>query len=206
MLTHVARHFQESRLARGFSLGQVARLAGYKNISKGCNRIRHFELSGSIDRELLRKLAAVLEINEATIKELAERDRLEFLDYWTRWINEPIQPFLVLKLMPAIYSRRNLPPNLRTIEDAEAWASSVAAANRQDCCLVWSRRISCWFNEDGSLSHRSEASPGEPNMPYMQLPGNPRQFLFGETLATISLIERPEEPTSEELLSNQSDQ
>jgi transcriptional regulator with XRE-family HTH domain len=181
MPNHLAHHFQEARLARGFSLGQVARLAGYQNVSKGCNRIHHFERSGSIDRELLRKLATVLEINEATIKELAERDQRAFLDDWNRWVNEPIQPFLVLKMIPAVYSRRTVPDDLRTIEDAEAWASSVAAANRQKCCLVWSRRISCWFTEDGSLSHRSEAVPGELNMPLMQMPASKGRFLFGES-------------------------
>jgi hypothetical protein len=137
---------------------------------------------------------------------LLERDQREFLDYWTRWVNEAIQPFLVLKMIPAVYSRRNLPDNLRAIEDAEAWASSLAAAHRQKCCLVWSRRISSWFNEDGTLSHRSEAVPGEPNMPYMQLPANPRRFLFGETPGTISLIECPEQPSCEDFLSNQRDQ
>ena len=194
MPTHLARHFQATRLARGLSLGQLARLAGYRNVSKGCNRIRRFETSGSLHRELLRKLAAILEINDAAIKELADRDQREFLDHWTRWVNEPIQPSVVIKMVPAVYSRTNLPGDVRTIEDAEAWSSSLAAANHQRCCLVWSRRISCWFNEDGSLSHRSEAVRGELNMPYMQLPGNRRRFLFSEGLKTISLLECPEPP------------
>src|SRR4051812_7321926 len=103
MSTHLARHFQQARLDRCLSLGQVARLAGYKNVSGGCNRLCHFERTGSINRQLLRQLAAILEIDEATIKEMADRDQGEFLDAWARWVNEPIQPYLVLKIMPAVY-------------------------------------------------------------------------------------------------------
>src|SRR5947209_5529855 len=94
----LGQYIQQVRMEKGLSRGQLARLVGYENISKGANRIHQFETSGkTADHELLRKLAAVLEIDETTFVDLAKRDRREFLEDWRRWANEPIQPFLVIR-------------------------------------------------------------------------------------------------------------
>jgi hypothetical protein len=52
---------------------------------------------------------------------------------------------------------------------------------------LWSRRISCWFNTDGTLTVRTEATPGEPNVPWMKMGG--RVFTFGTDLDSMSLVE-----------------
>jgi hypothetical protein len=43
-------------------------------------------------------------------------------------------------------------------------------------CLVLSRRWSLWINADGQVEARTEARPGQPNMPFMQVQG--RRFLL----------------------------
>jgi hypothetical protein len=80
------------------------------------------------------------------------------------------------------------------MEQAETWASAVAGGIKKRCCLVWSRRISCWFNEEGKLTHRSEARPCEPNTPWIKIGGKGPAFLFGDDLGTVSMVDWPKEP------------
>jgi hypothetical protein len=143
MSTNLSRYFQQKRLDRGLMPGHLARLAGCVNVPKNGSRIRQFELTGSIGREISEKVSAVLEIDPATIEQLIEQDRREFFQAWLAWVSEPIKPYLVIRLMAAIYSSRALPPEITTLEEAEKWASGIAGEMKKRCCLVWSRRISC---------------------------------------------------------------
>ena len=43
-------------------------------------------------------------------------------------------------------------------------------------CLVLSRRLSVWIGPDGQVEARTEAIPGEPNMPFIEVRG--RRFLL----------------------------
>jgi len=194
MSTNLSRYFQQKRLDRGLKPGQLARLAGCVNVQKNGSRIRSFELSGSIGQELFEKIAAVLEIDARTIEQLAEQDRKEFYQAWLEWVNEPIQPCLVIRLMAAIYSSRAVPPEITTMGEAETWASAVAGEIKKRCCLVWSRRISCWFSEDGTLTTRTRARPGEPNTPWIKVGGKGPAFLFGDDLGTVSMVDWPKKP------------
>jgi hypothetical protein len=191
MSTHLSRYFQQKRLARGLKPGQLARLAGCVNVQKNGSRIRSFELSGHITQDLFEKIAAVLEIDPATIGRLVEQDRREFYQGWLAWLNEPIQPYLVIRLMAAIYSSRAVPPDITTLEEAEKWAGAVAGEIKKRCCLVWSRRISCWFSEEGTLTERTEAVPGEPNVPWIKVGGKGHAFVFGDGLGSVSLVDWP---------------
>lgn len=188
MATHISRHFEERRLAKGFKPGQLAALVGYKNIPKGSNRIRAFEITGKVSTTLLEKLIAVLEIDRATIEKLAKQDHREFIDAWLKWVNEPVTPSLSIRLMPAFYSRRRLPPEITTMEQAEVWAASIAKETGKRCCLAWSRRISCWFDNDGGYG-RTESVPGEPNCPWMKLGKSGKAFVFGDSFSSIKTVD-----------------
>jgi hypothetical protein len=194
MSTNLSRYFQQKRLVRGLKPGQLARLAGCLNVQKNGGRIRNFELSGNIGQELFKKIAAVLEIDAGTIERLVEQDRREFFQGWLEWVNQPITPYLVIRLMAAIYSSRALPPEITTMAEAEKWASAVAGEIQKQCCLVWSRRISCWFSEDGTLTKRTEAVPGEPNTPWIKIGGKWPAFVFGDDLGSVSMVEWPKKP------------
>ncbi len=187
--THLSRYFHEQRLAKGLKPGQLAHLAGCENIPKNGNRIRQFEMTGNISRELFERIAVVLEVGQATIERLVKQDRREFFEKWLKWVNEPIQPHLVVRLMAAIYSRRALPADITKMEEAEQWAASVATEEKKCCCLVWSRRISCWFDETGRLYGRTEATPGKPNVPWMKIGG--KTFTFGDGRGSVSQVDWP---------------
>jgi hypothetical protein len=172
--------------------GQLAQLAGCTNIAKNGNRIRQFERTGNISRELLERISPVLDIEPGNIRILIEQDRREFFDEWLKWVNEPIQPYLVVRLMAAIYSQRPLPPAIATMEQAEKWASEVARKEKLRCCLVWSRRISSWFDDRGTLTARTQAVPGQANVPWMQMGG--KRFLFGDDFGSVAQADWPRKP------------
>ncbi len=195
MSTHLSRHFEAQRLAKGLKPSQLARLAGCSNILKNGNRIRQFELTGQISQELFARIASALAVDPTTVERLVEQDRREFFDAWLKWVNEPITPYLVIRLIPAVYFRRAVPPSMTTMAEAEAWASMVAREERKRCCLVWSRRVSCWFSEkDGGLYARTEAVPGESNEPRMRIGG--KAFTFGHDLSTVARVTWPKRPGS----------
>jgi hypothetical protein len=192
--TNLSRYFQQKRLDRGLKPGQLARLAGCVNVQKNGSRIRSFELSGCVGQQLFEKIAAALGIDAGTIEQLVEQDRKEFFDVWLAWVNEPIKPYVVIRVMAAIYSSRPVPPEITTMEEAERWAGAVAWEIRKRCCLVWSRRISCWFSEDGTLRERTEAVPGEPNVPWIKIGGKGPAFVFGDDLGSVSMVDWPKKP------------
>jgi hypothetical protein len=193
MSTHLPRYFEQRRLTRGLRPSQLAQLAGCTNILKNGNRVRQFELTGNISPELFHKIAAALQVDPATIDRLVEQDRREFFEKWLQWVNEPIKPHLVVRLIAAVYSQRAVPPEITTIAEAEAWASAVARQEHKRCCLVWSRRISCWFNEDGTLIGSTEAMPDEPNVPWMRIGG--KAFTFGPDLGSLAQVDWPKQPS-----------
>jgi hypothetical protein len=192
MSTHPSRYFEQQRLALGLKPGQLAQRAGCKNIPKSGHRIRTFESTGSVSRSLFEKLVLALGVPSSVIKELAEQDQREFFAKWLVWVNQPIQPYLVVRLMPAIYSQTKVPPEITTMEEAEQWASSFAAKMKRSCCLVWSRRISSWFREDGTIYDRTEAVPGQPNVPFLKLGG--KTFAVASDLRTFTSVSWPKKP------------
>lgn len=133
-------------------------------------------------------LVAALEIDAGSIERLVEQDRHEFFQAWLAWVNEPITPYLVERLIAAVYRSVPLPPEIMTMEEAEQWAATVAKESKRKCCLVWSRRISIWCDVDGS-SFRSEAVPGKPNVPWMKIGG--KTFNFGEELRSTTPVHWP---------------
>ncbi|MBA4068091.1 MAG: hypothetical protein C0501_31195 [Isosphaera sp.] len=74
MTTHLAGHFRAARLARGLTLGGLARLAGYRRVRRAAGRIARFERHGVVGEELLARLADALGIDLFTVEELLARD------------------------------------------------------------------------------------------------------------------------------------
>jgi hypothetical protein len=84
--------------------------------------------------------------------------------------------YLVVRLMAAIYVRKGLPAEVTTPEQAEAWPCGFAHRHRCWVCLVVSRRLSIWIDGQGEIEARTEAVPGQPNMPFIEVRG--RRFLL----------------------------
>ena len=113
------RPSQQRRLEKKLTLGQLARLLGYTNANKGCNRIKTFEAGGKVLPDLLSKLAEVLYFGPDEIRQAASKDYQDWLD----WASEPIRPYVVVRLMPAIYQRVQLPDDVLDSQKAEVFAS-----------------------------------------------------------------------------------
>jgi transcriptional regulator with XRE-family HTH domain len=172
MRSHVADQFRSVRLSRGVSLSQLARQVGYRNVSKGCRRIGTFEQTGQVTDDLLMKLAHALGVRAATVKELKYRDHQE----WERWVAEPIEPFLVIRVFSAAYCRRSLPNEITDLEQAEAWAAEIARQVHKRVCLVWSRREMTYLDCNGQVEQRSADS----TPPTMTIDGKPIHLELNE--------------------------
>jgi hypothetical protein len=176
-MTNLGSFIKAERLKHGLTLGRLARLVGYHNINKGARRIACLEKTGStMPPDLLVKVVDALGLDWTLVERLAEEDRRERLRAWEAWVNEPTPMHLVVRLMAAVYARRELPAEVTTQEQAETWACTFARQHRCQVCLVLSRRWSVWIDADGQIQARTEARTGEPNMPFMQVKG--RRFLL----------------------------
>lgn len=182
MATHLSKYFKKRRIEMGLKTGQLARLVGYRNLSKGIRRITEFETTGAVHPVLFQKLTAALEVEQETIKRLLKNDYGD----WSRWADEPVMPYLVLRIMPAFYTQLNLPESVCSTKEAERFASITARRYHKKCCLVLSRRISIWIDADGMIENTTEAVfGGEPNTPFMQIAGKP--FLVKEIDHSIAI-------------------
>jgi len=159
------------RLRRGLTLGRLARMVGYRNLAKGARRIACLEQIGTATPDLLVNVVEALSLDWRTVERSAEEDRQERLRAWEAWVCQPTPMHLVVRLMAAVYARTALPPEVRTQEQAEAWACTFARSHQCRVCLVLSRRWSVWIGADGQVEARTEARPGEPNIPYMRVKG-----------------------------------
>jgi hypothetical protein len=167
-MSHLSQFFRQCRLGKKLGFGEVARRCGYKNITKGCNRIQKFEDGDEIDTELFRKIAAVLDISDADIARCIEADKAD----WERWVDAPIEPYLVLRLMAAFYSHTSIPTELHSNREAmEKFASDFSKEKRLRVCLVLSRRLRIWFDRDGGVERTTEDSFEKSHAPYMKLGG-----------------------------------
>lgn len=167
-MTHLAEYFRNERLKKKLRLGQVARMVGYKNVSKGSRRVETFEQTGHVRRELLDKLATALGIDAATVNSLVEEDRL----VWQAWASTPIRPYIVVRAMATVYCPVRIPDDVRSVEEAEEYAAGVARQKRMQVCLVLSRRLSVWFAADGTIEQVTEGvADDEPNQPFTVIGG-----------------------------------
>lgn len=72
MRRHLAEHFRSARVAKAWSLEELARQTGYGRVKKTARRIARFERDGRINDELLARIADALQIDLATVEGLLE--------------------------------------------------------------------------------------------------------------------------------------
>jgi hypothetical protein len=183
LMSHLGDCFRARRLVRGLTIGQLARQVGYRNVSKGCNRLRTFEAGGKVAPDLLSRLASALEVTPGAIRLAIDEDYQE----WLRWAEEPIRPHLVLRYMACVYQRIELPDDALEPGAAQGYASSLARERKLMVCLVLSRRLSIGFDSTGREYQRLEATPDVPCEPYIEIGGKRVQLDFsgGEVLRPI---------------------
>lgn len=173
-MSHLSDFFRNRRFAKKLSLEQLARLLGYTNVAKGCNRIRKFEGGGKVHPDLLGRLPDVLEI---TTEEIQQRMSEDYQD-WLTWANEPMRPYVVVRLMACVYQRIQLPDDALTESAMEAFAANIARERKMRAWLVLSRRVSVYFDAEGNKHGPIEATPEMPCEPFAVVGGKRVQFDF----------------------------
>ncbi|MDY0169928.1 MAG: hypothetical protein RBS80_25520 [Thermoguttaceae bacterium] len=178
MSTNLSRFFRQRRLTLGLRHGQVAERTGHRKC-KTANLLCLFEERGDINAALFRKLQAALDITDAEVEEYLERDRREHLDAWLQWVNQPIEPHLVMRAMAGIPVYRSMPGGLKSLDEMEEFASEFAKTYHK---LVWlcpgTRRFTVRFDEEGKKIEVVEATPDTITTPWMQFASSRRKFIF----------------------------
>ena len=154
-MSHLSDHFKQRRTAKGMSAAALAKMVGYANVSRGVRRIDTFERTGVAHPDLLTKLAAALDVDQATFTKLAYEDYRD----WYAAVNKPGTPYMVRRILFGGGVRR-LPEKLKTVEAMEAYASDFAWKWGTDVCLILNQRIKVWFSSDGSFKEVIEETPG----------------------------------------------
>ena len=88
----------------------------------------------------------------------------------------PVEMELILKLMPAVYQRVEI-PEIEGSEETTKNASEIAKKNHFEACLALNRRELVWIRADGTIKFKTTAKYGFPNIPYTAI-GN-KKFHFG---------------------------
>jgi hypothetical protein len=157
----VAQHRAELQL----SFGQLARLLGAtssRQTSRLSRRIVRIEREGSVlERRLIFRLGAVLEIDKTTLEEAFDAERAEERRQWLRWVNESVPALLHIRAMPTIWYTREL--GHISEEAATQIASAYAKKERSSVCLAVNRKLSIWFDKTGAETARTEAGPSIPS-------------------------------------------
>jgi transcriptional regulator with XRE-family HTH domain len=174
IVSHLSSLFSRRRAEQGLTTVEIARLLGYRNVTKGCNRIQKFEAGGTIAPDLLAGLSDILGISPDEIRQSLGEDYRE----WLTWANEPVRPYVVVRYMACVYSRVELPEDALAPEAAKVFASDLARERKMMVCLVMSRRLSIGFDSTGKEYQRLESTPEMPCEPYAVIGGKRFQFNF----------------------------
>lgn len=170
-MSRIGQLFTTARRDAGMTPKEVALAAGYRNVNKGLRRLRTLESGQSSlpDPRIVETFAAVLSIDGTDIATASELDWQE--------LDRPIKPYLVERLMPAVYRRHELPEDC-SLEDARSMAARMAAETRRSFCLVLSRVRSVYFYPSGN-TRESNYLPGTPIGRYKALMAAARAKLQG---------------------------
>ena len=130
--TYVSRYLANLRVDRKLKPGQLASIMQASNISKIGSLIRQFELTGEISQYWFKKLIKALnppkDALQKCIKQDQEAHRKEIEEQkkkWNQWADNPIDPYLTIRYIPAVYVTKSIPTSFTsTREDAEWWCSN----------------------------------------------------------------------------------
>jgi len=203
--THLSRHLQLLRQQRGLRPGQLAVELGANNPSKVGSLIRSFELGEPLSDHWLQALIAELQPDPDELRRCLDLDQAEAnrqleLDRqaWEAWADEPIDPFLTVRYIPAVYGVREVPQAFCTPRDtaennawararAEEWAAAELKRFRAKGFLSWTRRERTWFDAYGLNPCRRPVSfDSRSSGAWMQVSGSQRRFLLGERVEPIT--------------------
>jgi hypothetical protein len=196
--SHLSRHLAALRHQRDLRPAQLAARLGASNLSKVGSLIRAFELGEPISDHWLQRLIAELQPDPAELRRCLELDQAEALEQlerervvWEAWADEPIEPFLTIRYMPAVYGVREVPLAFCTPresaeerawarERAEDWAAAELRRFRAKGFLSWNRRERTWFDQYGVNPDRRQVTfESRGTGAWMQVSGSQQKVLLG---------------------------
>lgn len=176
MNDHLRKLVHIYRVDKHLNFRQLAELCGYKNSNKWSIKICNFEREGYGPDEMIRRLIKSLQI---PFDEVRTANRLD-LDNYQSWLDEPVPIELLIKPLPGVYFKVDIPDYVDSDEKAVQLAISKSKKLNFESCLVLNRRKSVWFNSDGSLKFEEKNQDGV-FQPFMSV--GSKQFIFqGESL------------------------
>ena len=187
--TNVSRYFAQLRKQRGIQPGQLAQLLHASNVSKIGSLIRQFELYGEINSYWLEKLIHELRPDPDSLQHCIELDQADYIkevqaqkQAWESWADQSINPYLMVRYMPAVYGIREVPSAfISTRHSAEDWAIDELKRFSAKGFLNWTRREQTFFDKGGSNRRRFQATFEEPPASaWMKVAGSATKFLFKE--------------------------
>ena len=198
--SHLSRHLQSLRLQRGLKPGQLAVHVGARNVSKVGSLIRAFELGEPLSDYWLQRMLAVLQPSQADLRRCLQLDQAEAAAQleckrisWEAWADEPIDPFLTIRYVPAVYGVREVPRAFCTpresVKDngwararAENWAADELKRLRAKGFLNWSRRERTWYDVCGLNPQRMAVTfDNRQAGACMQVSGSQQKFLLSNS-------------------------
>ena len=150
-MSHIGQLFKTARRDAGMTPKEVALAAGYRNLNKGHRRLAMLEEGQNLltDSRIVERFAAVLGIDDADIATASALDLQE--------LDRPIRPYLVERLMAAVYRRHELPGDC-TESGARGVAAKLSAETGRSFCLVLSKVRAVYFYPSGK-HHESHHVP-----------------------------------------------
>ena len=141
-MSHIGQLFKDARRQAGLTRRDAALAAGYRNVNKGLRRLNSIEDGQTKlhDSRIVERFAAVLDIDDAATG-------VAFALDWQE-LDRPIRPYLVERLMPAVYRRHQLPEDC-TVHDARVIAAKMSVETGHSFCLVLSQVRSVYFYPSG---------------------------------------------------------
>ena len=169
MVKLTGKYLKEERLKKNLNTAELARLIGYKIVSKGMNRITDLERENIIIPEVLMKIVNALNLDREYVNSLIEKDRAEDKMEFEKWLSEPIEMYYVMRIIPAIYMSYDLPSYIYSEDEAINFVAGVAKEKHKKCCLVLSREEKIYIDEDGQIEGRFEAKYGDRDYPCVRV-------------------------------------
>ncbi len=148
----LSEFFRLTRIASNLSPGELAVRAGWLDAGAGGSVIARFEREGDpvlSDSEITR-LAEALNISADKVNSLESETRRKARAEWEAWANERVPVSLLLRGMPSIWHRVEVPPELTRPEAVLVWALAAPQHKAYMRCICWSRRHATYIREDGT--------------------------------------------------------
>ncbi len=169
MSTNLSRFVKGERLKQGLNYAELAGKMNYTNVNRGMRRVIDLEREGIVHSEVLEKISDALNLDRDYINALINKDRQEQEEEFEKYLSEPIQPYFILRIIPAIYQSYDLPGNFSTEEEAAEYVAGIAKEKQKKALLCLSRREKISINEKGEIMGKIKTTMDNAHYPYTRI-------------------------------------